>query len=144
MAKMVLSNPSLTLDGIAVATNCDAVELVAADGTVVITAFGDTYEQRLRKQIRNWSVRLNYFTEYSAGSNLYLALKNMFEGSTTAGLQLVLRPTTAIRSGGNPDFSGAVAFEGDWGLLNGAVGEANKGTVTLVGLGTLTVNTAST
>ena len=142
MAKMVLNNPTITLNSIDISDNFESAEVTAADGTVTITAFGDTYEQRLRKLIRNWSARLNFLQDYST-AEVFGTLNTIFSSTLSSGHTLTIRPSTAIRGAGNPDLTGLVAVDGDWGLLGGSVGEANKGSVALNGMGTLSILTSS-
>ena len=54
-----------------------------------------------------------------------------------------IKATTGIQGIGNPQWTGQVQIDGDFQAMSGAVAEADKGSVTLKGLGILTWSVSS-
>lgn len=125
------------------------VELLTGRRSPVdVTGLSDTFDQYLVPNLRNWSVRLDYFNSFScssAGNPGINKVLNVFLDSTgTSGLAFTLRATTNSRSETNPEWTGQVQIDGEFTQTAGDVAEADRGSVTLKGLGVLQVLTSST
>lgn len=151
MPKHIFDQPVITLNSYDIGTYVDSAEvLIGRRPTVEVTGLADSYEQHLTPNLRRWSVRLNYFQAYDATSSggsiggIYNALKTVYDSTSNNGVSFVLRPSSSTRSATNPDWSGNVGIDGDFALAAGAVAEANKGSISLKGLGTLSFITTAT
>lgn len=150
MPKRIFEQSPVTLNGFDVACDVESLELmVGRRSPTEVTGLCDTYEQFLSPNIRKWGARINYFVNYDSSSTssssggIYIALKSVFDSTVSSGVSLVIRASTAIRSVSNPEWSGLVGMDGDFQVHAGAVAEAEKGSVTLKGMGTLSFYTSS-
>lgn len=151
MPKHIFDQPVITLNTYDISTWVDSAEfLIGKRPTVDVTGLGDTYDQNLSPNLRRWSVRLNYFQGYDATSSggniggIYNVLKSVYDSTANSGVAFVLRPSSSTRSATNPDWSGNVGIDSDFSIAAGAVAEANRGSITLKGLGTLSFITSAT
>lgn len=151
MPKHIFDQPVITLNGDDIGTYVDSAEvMLRRRPTVEVTGLSDTFEQHLTPNLRGWSVRLNYFQAYDASSSsgtaggIYTVLQQVYESTSNSGVAFVLRPSSDARGAENPDWSGYVGADGDFSIAAGAVAEANKGSITFKGLGTLSFITTAT
>jgi hypothetical protein len=97
--------------------------------------------------LRRWGVKLNYYTNFAGTSEtptgISTVLQGVFNSTATTGVAILWRATTAARSVNNPEWSGQVQIDGDFQQTAGGVAEADKGSVSLKGLGTLSRFTSS-
>uniref|UniRef100_A0A6M3LP40 Tail protein n=1 Tax=viral metagenome TaxID=1070528 RepID=A0A6M3LP40_9ZZZZ len=143
MSKHVLHNASVTLSSVDISDYVESVELNAGVGTAGITAMQDGWEDVIPNGVKRWSLRLNLFQDYAAGT-VYTIMYNLIHATNTSIHTLAVRPTTSTQSATNPTFTGYVALDGDVPLLGGAVGDAHKFSVSLKGAGTLSFMTSTT
>ncbi len=148
MAKRLMEQPSITLNSYDVSADVFSLEIVTGRRAPVdVTGFSDTYDQFLVPNYRNWSVRLGYFNNVTATSatpvGITTVLQSVFLSSQTSGVTLTVKETTGIESVTNPTFQGQVQIDGSFQPIAGGVAEADKGTVTLKGLGNLSWMTSS-
>lgn len=150
MPKRIFEQTPVTLNSFDVACDIEKLELMTGRVPVVpVTGLCDTYEQNLSPNIRRWGVRIDYFINYdtsstsSSSGGIIVALKSVFDSTASSGVPLVIRASTGIRSASNPEWSGYVAIDGDYAQHAGSVAEAEKGSVTLKGMGTLSFLTSS-
>jgi hypothetical protein len=148
MAKRLLEQPSVTLDGYDVGADVPSLEIVVGRRAAVdVTGLSDTYDQFLVPNLRNWGVRLSYFNNITGTSvtptGITTVLRGVFNSTNTTGVTLTIRQTTNIRGAGNNEWTGQVQIDGDFQPLAGGVAEADKGSVSFKGLGTLSWLTSS-
>lgn len=148
MAKRLFEQPSITLNAYDIGADVYSAEfLTGRRAPVDVTGLSDTYDQFLVPNLRNWSVRLNYFNNVTGTSatptGITTVLQGIFLSSQTSGVAFVLRQTTAVRSAVNFEMQGQVQIDGNFAPIAGDVATADKGSVTLKGLGNLSWFTSS-
>ena len=148
MAKRLFEQCQVTLNSIDVSADVYQAEVVTGRRSPVdVTGLSDTFDSYLVPNLRNWGVRMSYFTNFAATSDtpvgISTVLQQVFNSTNTTGVAFVLRSTTNVRSLSNPEWSGQVQIDGDFQQTAGGVAEADKGTVSLKGLGTLSRFTSS-
>lgn len=143
MSKHVLKDATVYVGNSSVdlSDHVESVEFSLGQGNVAVTAMQDDYEQYLPTKIKRWSVRLGFYQDYDS-SNVYAVLKAAL--TTDASFPMFIKPTTADVSATNPGFTGNVVFDGDFNILGGTVGDAQKTSVTLKGAGDLSYITSAT
>lgn len=149
MAKRLFEQPSITLNSYEVGADVPSLELMLGRRPPVdVTGLSNTYDEFLVPNLRNWGVRINYFNNNDGTSQsptgITTVLRGIFNSTATTGVSLVFKLTTAVQSVGNPTYTGQVQIDGQFTAAGGDVAEADKGSVALKGLGTLTVQTSST
>lgn len=148
MSKRLFEQVSITLNSIDISADVYGGELITGRRAAVdVTGLSDTYDSYLVPNIRRWAVRLNYFNNFDGTSvsptGINTVLRGVYNSSQTSGVALVWRATTAARSISNPEWSGQVQIDGDFQATAGSVAEADKGSITLKGLGALSWVTSS-
>lgn len=150
MPKRIFEQTPITLNAFDVACDIESAELmIGRVPAVKVTGLCDTYDQFLSPNIRTWGCRLNYFINFDSSSTstssggIIVALKSVFDSTASSGVPLVIRASTGIRSASNPEWSGYVAIDGEFAVHAGSVAEAEKGSVNLKGMGTLSFFTSS-
>ncbi len=148
MPKRIFEQTPITLNGFDIACDVEGAELMIGRVPVVkVTGLCDTYDQFLSPNIRTWGFRINYFVNYdsssSGGGGIITALKTVFDSTASSGVALTIRASTAIRSASNPEWTGYVGIDGEFGVHAGSVAEAEKSSVTLKGMGNLSIFTSS-
>lgn len=145
MAKHLFEQPDITLNGYTVGGDVMSAELVTGRRAPVdVTGLSDTYDNFLVPNLRNWAVRLNYFNNFTgtsagtSGTGITNVLKTIYDSSATSGVTLTIRMTTGNRGVSNNEWSGQVQIDGEFQPWAGGLAEADKGSVSLKGLGTLT------
>jgi hypothetical protein len=142
MAKRLFEQCSVTLNGTDVSADVHSAEILTGRRAPVdVTGLSDTYDQFLVPNLRNWGVRLDYFTNFAGTSEtptgISTVLQQVFNSTATTGVALVIRSTTNARSVNNPEWTGQVQIDGSFQQTAGGVAEADKGSINLKGLGTL-------
>lgn len=148
MAKRLFEQPSVTLNGYDVGADVFQAEVVLGRrGAVDVTGLSNTYDESLVPNLRNWGCRLSYFNNVTGTSatptGITTVLKTLYDSTATTGVTLTIRRTTNARSVSNDEFTGQVQIDGDFQPMAGGVAEADKGSVSLKGLGTLSWLTSS-
>lgn len=148
MAKRLFEQCSVTLNGIDVSADVNKLGVIVGRRPPVdVTGLSDTYDQYLVPNIRRWAVRMDYFNNFAGTSEtptgIATVLHGVFNSTATTGVALVIRSTTNSRSVNNPEWQGQVQIDGDFQETEGGVAEADKGSVSLKGLGTLSRFTSS-
>lgn len=148
MAKRLFEQPSITLNGSDVGADVLSAELMTSRRAPVdVTGLSNTYDEFLVPNLRGWGVRLNYFNNITSSDatpvGITTVLRQVYQSTNTTGVAFVLRMTTNARSASNNEWSGQVQIDGSFNPTAGGVAEADKGSVTLKGLGTLSWLTTS-
>lgn len=94
------------------------------------TAFGDTYRSRIGG-LKDWSVDLEFNQDFAA-SMVDVTLFPLLGTVVT----VKVRPTTAVISATNPEYSGSVLVS-EYNPLDGSVGDLATTSVSWPGAGTL-------
>lgn len=148
MPKRLFEQASVTLNGYDISADVHGLEMLTGRrGAVDVTGLSDTYDQYLVPNLRRWSVKLDYFNNFDGTSvtptGINTVLRGVFNSSQTSGVTIIVKPTSAIESVSNPTWTGQVQIDGDFQAMAGDVAEADKGSVTLKGLGNLSWLTSS-
>lgn len=148
MSKRLFEQVSVTLNSIDVSADVYGCEILTGRRAPVdVTGLSDTWDSFLVPNLRRWGVRLQYFTNFDGTSvsptGISTVLQQVLNSSATSGIALVIRSTTNIRGITNPEWTGQVQIDGDFQQTAGGVAEADKGSVSLKGLGTLVRSVSS-
>jgi hypothetical protein len=148
MPKRLFEQAQVTLNTFDISADISGAELmVGRRSPVDVTGLSDTYDAFLVPNLRRWSVRLPFFNNFDGTSmsppGINVALKSVFNSTQSSGVTFILRSTTNARSVANPEWQGQVQIDGDFAATAGNVAEADKGTVSLKGLGVLSFFTSS-
>ena len=134
MAKLVLTNASVTLNGTDISTDVAAITLSTSAAEVPTTSFGSGGAVTRVAGLIDNSVTLSLHNEFSSLEGLIYPLV----GSTA--VTIVIKASTAAVSTANPSFTASVLVT-EWSPVNGAVGELNTADVTWPISGTITKST---
>ena len=133
MAKLVLTDSKITINGTDVSTNIAAVTISVTAAEVETTAFGQGAVTRVGG-LQDNSVTLSMHNDYSAIEGLVYPII----GSTA---QVIVKPNGTSVGTANPSYT-MQALVTEWTPVNGAVGELNTADVTWPISGTVTKATA--
>lgn len=133
MAKLVLTDSKITINGTDVSTYVAAVTLSVTAAEVETTAFGQGAVTRVGG-LQDNSVTLSMHNDYSAIEGLVYPIV----GSTA---QINIKPNGTSVGTANPSYT-MQALVTEWSPVNGAVGELNTADVTWPISGTVTKATS--
>lgn len=131
MARLVLTNAYITVNGVNLSDHIASVTLTTTDDVVETTAFGDTARTRMAG-LRDNSVALEFHQDY-ATSNVEATIYPLLGTTTT----VVVKPNGGTTGADNPSYT-MTALVSEWQPLNGAVGELATASVTWPISGTIT------
>lgn len=148
MAKRLFEQCSISLNTYDVSADVFGGEvLTGRRAPVDVTGLSDTYDSFLVPNLRNWGIRLDYFINTAGTSDtppgISTVLQQVYNSTNTTGVAIVWRMTTAARSVTNPEWQGQVQLNGTFQQTAGSVATADKGSVSLQGLGILVRVTTS-
>ena len=123
MAKLVLLNASVTLNGTDISNNVAAITISTSASEVPTTSFGSGGAVTRVSGLIDNSVTLSIHNDYNAIDGLIFPLI----GSTA--VTMVVKPGTAAVSTANPSYTYSVLCT-NFDVINGAVGELNSADVT--------------
>ena len=135
MAKLVLTNANVTLNGTDVSSNVAAITLSTSAAEVPTTNFGSGGAVTRVAGLLDNSVTVSFHNDFSAIEGLVYPLV----GSTA--VTMVVKPNGTAVSTANPSYTFSVLCT-EWTPVNGAVGELNTADVTWPISGTITKATA--
>lgn len=135
MAKLVLTNANVTLNGTDVSSNVAAITLSTSAAEVPTTSFGSGGAVTRVAGLLDNSVTVSFHNDFSAIEGLVYPLV----GSTA--VTMVVKPNGTAVSTANPSYTFSVLCT-EWTPVNGAVGELNTADVTWPISGTITKATA--
>ena len=124
MARIVLTNAYITINGVNLSDHIGSVTLTTNTDVVETTAFGSTARTRISGLFDN-SVTLEFHQDYAA-SSVEATIYPLVGAAPTA---VVVKPNGATTSATNPAYS-FNALVSEWTPLNGAVGELATASVT--------------
>ena len=124
MARIVLTNAYITINGVNLSDHVASVTLTTSSDIVETTAFGSTARTRVSGLIDN-SVALEFHQDYVA-ANVEATIYPLVGAAPTA---VVVKPNGATTSATNPSYT-FNALVSEWTPLNGAVGELATASVT--------------
>lgn len=124
MARLVLTNAYITINGVDLSDHIASVTLTTNRDVVETTAFSSTAARTRIGGLADNSVALEFHQDY-ATSNVEATIYPLL-GTTTA---IVVKPNGSSTSSTNPSYSFS-ALVSEWTPLNGAVGELATASVT--------------
>lgn len=136
MARLVLTNAYITVNGVNLSDHIASVTLTTNRDVVETTAFSSTAARTRIGGLADNSVTLEFHQDYATSSveaTIYPLL-----GSTTS---IVVKPNGSTTATDNPSYTFS-ALVSEWTPLNGAVGELATASVTWNIDGTITKATA--
>ena len=123
MAKLVLTNASVVLNGTQIGDDVAAITLSTSAAEVPTSSFGSGGAVTRVSGLVDNSVTLSIHNEYNSIDGLIFPLV----GSTA--VTMVVKASTAAVSTANPSYTFSVLAT-EWSCVNGAVGELNTADVT--------------
>lgn len=136
MAKVVLTNASITINSVDLSDHANNVELTYEVDSVEVTAFGDQ-GHKFTGGLQNVSLTVDFQQDYAATeveATIYPLV-----GTTTT---VVIKPDSGAVSATNPSYTITGAFLASHTPVAGAVGELSMTSLTFTG-GTLAKSTGA-
>lgn len=127
MAKIVLTDASITINSVALSDLSNSVTINYEVDSVEVTAFGDT-GHKFTGGLQNLSVEVALMQDYAATKTE--ATIYPLVGTTTT---LVIKPTSGAVSATNPSYTITGAYLASHTPVAGAVGELSMTTLTFTG-----------
>jgi hypothetical protein len=151
MPKGIFEQSPVTLNGYDVSCDIESLEVMLGRREPVnMTGLCSIWEENLTPNIRRWGVRLNYFVNFDASSSgasiitgISTVLQVVFNSTQSSGVPLLIRASTGARGPTNPEWSGLIGIDGDFTVHGGTVAEGKKGSISLKGMGVLSILTSS-
>lgn len=135
MAKLVLTNPAITVGGVDLADHIASVSLTQSFADVTTTAFGATAVTRVAG-LGDHSVSLDFHEDFASGEvNATIA---PLVGTSVA---ITMKPVNETTTATNPEYQFNVIVT-EWPLLNGSVGDLASASVTWPVTGDITTATS--
>lgn len=135
MARLVLTNVTVTFGATDISSYVTSVTLGSTFDVVETTAFGNTARTRVAGLADN-SVSLEFNQDYAAG-----ALESVIFPTLGTAVSVTVKPVAGAVTTANPAYSFS-ALVSEWTPLNGAVGELATASVTWPISGVITKTTA--
>lgn len=135
MAKLVLTNPQITIGGIDLSGSISSVTLDTKYDIVETTSFSDTAKKRVAGLADN-SVSIEFFQDFAA-ANVEATIYPLLGTATT----VVIKPVATTTTTTNPSYT-VSALVSEWQPLKGAIGALATASVTWPVSGTITKATA--
>lgn len=124
MPKQVIENGSVTLNSVDLSTRVKKISIITGKRAPQnVTAMQDTWEDFLGVNIKGGKISLEFYQDLATGS-VYETMKGILNSTASTGVPIVIRPTTGVRTTGNPDFQCSVLLDGDFAQIDGSVGDA--------------------
>jgi len=123
MAKLVLTNPSITIGGVDLSNSISSVTLDTKYDIVETTAFGDTAKKRVAGLADN-SISIEFFQDF--GSSSVEATIFPLLGTATS---IVVKPVATTATTTNPTYT-VSALVSEWQPLKGQIGALATASVT--------------
>lgn len=121
MAKQVLTNCYVAVNGVNLSDHCDKVTIEDNREPVDVTAFGATNKEKA-KGVGDGKMTLDFFQDFAAAS-IHQTLSPLIASDSAVAVEV--RPVNAARSATNP----AALMQGklfNYNFLDGSMGEASK------------------
>jgi hypothetical protein len=137
MAKIVLTNPSISINSVELSSKIAQVSIDISYAEVETTAFGDTFKTRTLG-LGEASISLSFHQDFAltqTEATIYPLLGN------GAGTTIVVKPSTGAVGPSNPTYT-MTALVTEWSPINGSVGELLTADVTWPVSGAVTKATA--
>lgn len=130
MAKVILKDASVTINGVDLSDHVDSVEISEKWDNKDVTSMGATMKQYLLG-LGDGSIKVDFFQDFAAAS--VDATLSALAGSNTT-FTVVCKPTSAAVSATNPSYT-MTAVLPEYQPLSGKVGDPSKLSVTFMNNG---------
>jgi hypothetical protein len=124
MARLVLTNAYVTINGVNLSDHIASITLTTTDDVVETTAFSSTAARTRIAGLADNSVALEFHQDY-ATSNVEATIYPLVGSATT----VVVKPNGGTTAADNPSYTFS-ALVSEWTPLGGAVGELATASVT--------------
>lgn len=131
MAKQVLKNAYVSVDGTNLSDHVSSVTIEANADKVEFTGFSANYRE-YGQGLKDANISIEVFQDYASASVDQVIAPLHTSGGTFA---LIIRPDSAAKSATNPEYT-MTAKVYDYSPLNGAVGDANTTSISFANAGT--------
>lgn len=135
MAKLVLTNPAITVGGVDLADHVASVSLNLSYADVATTAFGSTAVTRVAG-LGDHSVSLDFHEDFASGE-VNATIAPLVSGTT----EIVVKPVDEATSATNPQWTFTVLVT-EWPLLDASVGDLASASVSWPVSGDITTATS--
>ena len=135
MAKLVLTNPSISIAGTDLSSSISSVTIDTKYDIVETTSFGDTAKKRVAGLADN-SISLEFFQDFAASSVEAI----IFPLLGTAA-SIIIKPVSTTTTTTNPSYT-VSALVSEWQPLKGGIGQLATASVTWPVSGAITKATA--
>jgi hypothetical protein len=136
MAKFVATDVSVTLNGTAISSALNGIELAITGNEVETTTFGDGGWKTVTGGIKSGSVRFDFMQDFGAGGVDALLYPLINTAAT-----VVIKPTSGSVSATNPAYT-AVALVNSYTPVSASTGDLVSFSITLPTTGAITRATA--
>lgn len=136
MPKFVATDVTVTLNGTAISSNLNGIELALSSDEVETTTFGDSGWKTVTGGIKSGSVRFDFMQDFGAGS-VDALLFPLFNSNAT----VVIKPTSSTVSATNPAYT-AVVLVNSYTPISASTGDLVSFSITLPTTGAITRATA--
>jgi hypothetical protein len=130
MAKIVLTNPSITIGGVDLSDHINNITLETKYDIIETTTFGSTAKTRVAGLADN-QITLDFMQDFAA-SSVEATIYPLLGTSTT----IVIKPVAGTTTTTNPQYT-VSALVADWTPLKGGVGQLATASVTWPVSGTI-------
>jgi hypothetical protein len=135
MAKIVLTNPSISIAGTDLSSSISSVTIDTKYDIVETTSFGDTAKKRVAGLADN-SISLEFFQDF-ASSSVEAIVFPLLGTATT----VIIKPVATTTTTTNPSYT-VSALVSEWQPLKGGIGQLATASVTWPVSGAITKATA--
>ena len=135
MARIVLTNASITFASTDISSYVSSVTLSTSLDVVDTTSFGNTTRTRVAGLADN-QVTIEFFQDFASG-----ALESIIYPTIGTSAAMVVKPVAGTTTATNPSYS-FNALVSEWQPLSGAVGELSTASVTWPVSGAITKATS--
>lgn len=131
MAKQVLLNATISVNGTDISDHCRSVTLEDKADTVELSAFGDTYKE-YGQGLKDATITAEVFQDFAASSVDSVCQPLYASGGT---FDVIVKSSSAATSATNPKYT-LTSRMFEYTPLNGAVGDANTTSIVFQNAGT--------
>lgn len=134
MAKHVLLNPVITVNGVNLSNRAKSISWNSGVTKHPAGAFGDAEDYSMPGVRQVDDITVEFYQDYAA-ANVYATLQPLWAANSI--FTLTAKPDSGADSPTNPNFTVSV-FVGKMPMINGGRGEVNMATVTFVTASSMT------
>jgi hypothetical protein len=143
MPRHVITAPQITLNGVSLAGRVKKLTIrTAKRSPAQVSAMTDGWEENILVDVKSWKASFEFYQDYTTGS-VYDTLAGIFNATGSSGVAMIVRPTTGVRTSGNPEFQGQILLDGDFSQIDAEFGGVNMAPANFLGTGALSMFSSS-